>query len=106
MSVESKGSHTALESASPEHPNYVGIAVFLFVVTAVEVAIALVPLPLWIVSASLIILMLLKAVGVAGYYMHLRYESPIFSYLLVGGSCVATAVILAVAALYQILPGQ
>ena len=106
MSAESKISHTAPEPTNHEHPNYVGIAIFLFVVTVLEVAIALVSLPLWIVSASLIILMLLKAVGVAGYYMHLRYESPIFSYLLVGGSCVATAVILAVAALYQNLPGQ
>ena len=108
MSVESTGhSSSASEASGHPHPNYVGIAVFLFVVTILEVAIVLFfKFPLGFTTASLIILMFLKAAGVALYYMHLRYDSRVFTFLMMGGAAVATAVILAVAALNNILPGQ
>ncbi len=93
-------SQTGAEAAHAEtghaHPNYVGIAIFLFVVTAVEVAVAVASLPDGLTTAA----------GVAGYYMHLRFDSRVFTYLMLGGSAVAVGLILAVAALYQLLPGQ
>jgi cytochrome c oxidase subunit IV len=88
------------------HPNYVGIAIFLFVVTAAEVAIAVASLPDGFTTVTLFVLMFMKAAGVAGYYMHLRFDSRVFSYLFLGGSVVALGLILAVAALYGLLPGQ
>ena len=107
MSVESTGrSAPPSEGSGHAHPNYVGIAVFLFAVTILEIAIVLVSLPLGITTAILFILMFLKAAGVILYYMHLRYDSPVFSFLVLGGATVGTAVILAVAALNNILPGQ
>ena len=107
MSAESTGPGSAPGAKGHAHPNYVGIAVFLFAVTILEVAIvAFFDFPLGFTTASLLILMFLKAAGVALYYMHLRYDRRVFTYLVLGGSAVATAVILAVAALYQILPGQ
>jgi cytochrome c oxidase subunit 4 len=107
MSVESTG-HSAPESEGTghAHPNYVGIAIFLFVVTVLEIAITFQSFSLGFMTASLIILMFLKAAGVALYYMHLRYDSRVFSYLMVGGAMVSTGVILAVAALNNFLPGQ
>ena len=93
-------------AAGHAHPNYVGIAIFLFVVTAVEVAIAVASLPVGVTTLTLFVLMFMKAAGVAGYYMHLRSDSPIFTYLLLGGTLVAVGVILAVAAFYGLLPGQ
>ncbi len=107
MSVESTG-HFASASEEPTHvnPNYVGIAAFLFVVTILEIAITFQSFPLGFMTTSLFILMFLKAAGVILYYMHLRYDSRVFTYLAMGGATVATAVILAVAALNNILPGQ
>ena len=103
-------SQTGAEAAHAEtghaHPNYVGIAIFLFVVTAVEVAVAVASLPDGLTTVMLFVLMFMKAAGVAGYYMHLRFDSRVFTYLMLGGSAVAVGLILAVAALYQLLPGQ
>ncbi len=100
------GTETVGGAVKHPHPNYVGIAVFLFVVTALEVAIAVVSLPDGLATVTLFVLMFLKAAGVAGYYMHLRFDSRVFTYLVLGGSAVAVGLILAVAALYGLLPGQ
>lgn len=107
VSARSPESATAqLAATGHPHPNYVGIAIFLFVVTAVEVAVAVATLSVGLTTVTLFILMFMKAAGVAGYYMHLRFDSRVFTYLLLGGTLVGVGVILAVAALYQLLPGQ
>lgn len=100
------GADAAHAETGHAHPNYVGIAVFLFVVTALEVAIAVTSLPDGLTTITLFVLMFMKAGGVAGYYMHLRFDSRVFTYLMLGGSAVAVGLILAVAALYGLLPGQ
>ena len=57
-----------------QHPNYIGVWVVLAVLTAVEVAVAFLP---WSKVALILILLGLavwKALLVALYYMHLRFE--------------------------------
>ncbi|MBA3558054.1 MAG: cytochrome C oxidase subunit IV family protein [Gemmatimonadaceae bacterium] len=68
---ETKPTH---EPAKHAHPNYVGIFVVLAVLTGVELGVAFLP---W--SKTVLVLLLLglavwKAVLVALYYMHLRFE--------------------------------
>lgn len=83
-----------------KHPPYVRIAIALGVITLVEV---LVPVylapamdwPRWLLVTSLLVMMLVKGVGVALYYMDLRFDSPAFSYLL-GWPLVAAVVMILV----------
>lgn len=63
-----------MEKAKHAHPNYVGIFIFLGVLTAVELGVAFLPWPKTVLILLLVFLAIWKAVLVALYYMHLRYE--------------------------------
>lgn len=63
-----------MEKAKHAHPNYIGIFIFLAVLTAVELGVAFLPWPKMVLILLLIFLAVWKAVLVALYYMHLRYE--------------------------------
>lgn len=64
---------TAVPESRP-HPNYLGIFAILFVLTLVEVGVAFIGLSKTLTILALIFLALWKALLVALYYMHLRYE--------------------------------
>lgn len=63
-----------MEKAKRAHPNYIGIFLFLAGLTAIELVVAFLPWPKMVLIALLILLAVWKAVLVALYYMHLRYE--------------------------------
>ena len=71
----------ALPQAVPEvkrhakHPPYIGIWVMLAVLTMVELTVAFLPWPKRIIIALLVGLAIWKALLVALYYMHLRFET-------------------------------
>jgi cytochrome c oxidase subunit 4 len=56
------------------HPNYIGIWVLLFILTAVELGVAFLPFSKTIIVLLLVGLAFWKAALVALYYMHLRFE--------------------------------
>ncbi len=90
------------------HPNYVGIAIVLAVITAIEVAVPqFLDLERSVMVTSLLILMFLKGAGVALYYMHLRFDSRIFSSLLVWPLIVATAMLIVFLIIFRpvLIPG-
>lgn len=98
--------------STTEHGEHLGpraywlIALFLAVVTAIEVAITYIPgfdgAPL---VASLIILGLVKFFTVVGFFMHLRYEpftmNFMFYFGLAGAMAVFIALLLAFRALFD-----
>ncbi|GAB4571371.1 MAG: hypothetical protein Kow0077_07940 [Anaerolineae bacterium] len=63
----------ATEEKLHKKPNYLGVFLFLATITAIEVTVA-VNIPLLLVALSFT-----KIVLVALYYMHLKFESGIFS---------------------------
>ena len=63
-----------MEKAKHAHPNYIAIFIFLGVLTAVELGVAFLPWPKTVLILLLVFLAIWKAVLVALYYMHLRYE--------------------------------
>ena len=82
--------------AHPSDRSYVGIALLLAVITAAEVASfyveetlgpALVP--------ALLVMMVVKFALVAGWFMHLRFDSNLFTRLFVSGLLLAVTVYLA-----------
>ena len=83
----------ALESRQ-HHPSdltYVGIAVILAVFTAIEVGIYYLHPSTW-TALSLLFFMMLKFGVVVAYFMHLRFDSPIFRRLFIGGLTLAVVV--------------
>jgi cytochrome c oxidase subunit 4 len=81
---------------------YVNIAIVLAVVTAIEIAALYVPgLPKGLLVGGLLILSVIKFALVVGFYMHLRYDPPLFSAMFVGPLAIAICVILALMALFS-----
>ena len=66
MSDQAAGAHKA--------PNYMLIWLYLFIMTVVEVGVAFLPITKWIIVVFLLVMAFWKALLVAMYYMHMRWE--------------------------------
>lgn len=64
------------EQAAGEHkaPNYMLIWLYLFIMTVVEVGAAFLPITKWIIVTFLLVMAFWKALLVAMYYMHMKWE--------------------------------
>lgn len=72
---EAEGHAAGGETHEHEAPNYMLIWLYLFILTMAEVGIAfLSALPKWVIVAGLLGMAVWKAVLVALYYMHLKFE--------------------------------
>jgi cytochrome c oxidase subunit 4 len=90
----------AMERPQPTPAMYIAIAIVLTAVTAVEVGVYYVDA---LRSAFLPIFLGLSAVKfalVAMFYMHLRFDSRLFSVLFFGGLALATAIAFALMVLF------
>jgi cytochrome c oxidase subunit 4 len=84
----------------PSDLTMVKVAVVLAILTAIEVVFA--ELGLGAISTwVLIILMVVKFIIVVLYFMHLKFDSKIFSYLFWAGALLAIAVYVAAMACFQ-----
>jgi cytochrome c oxidase subunit 4 len=93
--VESAADHEG-EAHAHDHPSdwkYVKVALILGVITAVEVATYFTELTTFI-TISLLAMMTAKFIIVAGYFMHLKYDNPLFKRVFVFGLFLALAVFL------------
>ncbi len=84
--------HHAPEHSHPSPAKYVGIAVFLAIVTALEVALYYITMPEWLVVVLLLVLATMKFAIVAGFFMHLKFDSPMLRRLFVTGLILAGVV--------------
>ena len=88
-----------------EHPTpftYVKVAITLVVITAIEVGVFYLE---WLGKGIIPVLAILsgtKFALVAMFYMHLRYDSKLFSVLFLGGLSLAFSVILALLVLFRV----
>ncbi len=87
-------------STHPTTYTYAKIAVVLAVITAIEVAIFYVDFLSGIFVPLLLALSILKFALVAMFYMHLKFDEPIFVWLFGGGLVLATCVITALMTLF------
>lgn len=76
MSAPSSTPSPAPAPARHAHPNYVGIFVGLALLTGLELTVAFLPWPKRTLILLLVGLALWKALLVALYFMHLRFERP------------------------------
>lgn len=64
-----------MESTEHKHPNYIAVWAVLFVLTVVEVGVAMLShIPRHLLILALLGLAIWKAVLVAMYFMHLKFE--------------------------------
>jgi caa(3)-type oxidase subunit IV len=80
-----------------KHPSpfkYVVIAIVLCIVTAIEIGISYLEgdIPNGLLITLLMVLAILKFVGVAGWYMHLQTDQPIFRRFFILG-CIAAVIL-------------
>lgn len=70
------GGHAAgaAEDHAHEHPRYMLIWLYLAILTALEVGVVYLDIAKWIIVTSLLIMAVWKALLVAMYYMHLKFE--------------------------------
>ena len=85
------GEHTQAH-AHPGAKAYVGIAVVLTVITAIEVAVFYVPAMKPMLVPTLLVLSALKFALVAMFYMHLKFDHRLFSSMFVLGFILAVSI--------------
>ena len=70
------GGHAAggADDHAHEHPKYMLIWLYLAILTALEVGVVYLDIAQWIIVVSLLIMAGWKALLVALYYMHLKFE--------------------------------
>lgn len=92
-----------------DHPGtmtYVVIAVILTVVTAVEVAIFYIPALAGVIVPLLLALSGAKFVLVVMFYMHLKMDDNIFSWVFLAPMALAVFLIVGLILLFNVLPGM
>ena len=94
---------TTHEKAHPGAKEYVKVAVVLAIITTVEVAAYYVSgIPNAVLSAGLLVMMVMKFALVGLWFMHLRFDSKLFSRLFVGGIVLAILIYFVVLASFGV----
>jgi cytochrome c oxidase subunit 4 len=98
---------TGTGHAHPSDRSYVGIALILALITAAEVGTFYLEDELggWLIPA-LLVMMVVKFAMVAGWFMHLRFDSNLFTRMFVSGVLLAVGVYLAMLATFQFFSEQ
>ena len=94
--------HEAHAHAHPTAKKYVGIAIILTIITVIEVAIFYIPTMHPFLPPVLLSLSALKFALVAMFYMHLKFDHKLFSWLFVLPMLLAIFVILALMKLFGV----
>ena len=91
-SADDHGDHDEHDHPSDRH--YVGVAISLAILTAIEVALFVIEesIPRWSIFAALTVLMVVKFYIVAAEFMHLKFDHKLFRQLFVAGLILAMVV--------------
>jgi cytochrome c oxidase subunit IV len=93
---------TGTGHAHPSDRSYVGIALILALITAAEVATFYLEEDLGSVLVPvLLVMMVVKFFMVAGWFMHLKFDSNLFTRMFVSGIVLAVTVYLAMLAAFE-----
>jgi len=91
----------AEEHAHPPVMQYVLIAAILAIITAIEVATYYIDSIESVLVYILIVLSVLKFVIVVGYYMHLKFDNKLFTWIFGLGMLAGTSLVLSFIALFN-----
>ena len=98
--------HEHQNGLHPTERQYLIVALILALVTAVEVAIYYIKdLPDDALAGMLGVLSIVKFVMVVMYFMHLKFDRPIFRFFFISGIVLAVCVYVAVLAAFHVFSG-
>src|ERR1700675_2852796 len=83
----------AMAETAHKHPNYMAIFWYLAVLTVVEIAVIYMPMGKFTIGVLLCALALTKAVLVAMYFMHLRFEAKTLGWIAITPLAIATLLV-------------
>src|SRR5690606_17650700 len=92
------------EHGHPGARTYIMVALVLTIITAAEVAVAYVPSLRPVLAYILITLSAAKFALVVMYYMHLKFDSRIFSGVFLAPFSLALLVVVALVILFKLIP--
>lgn len=106
MSQQKTGSMPALdehhESSHPSLRKYVGIAIFLAIITAIEVAIYYIEAIEPVLVPILIVLSAIKFIVVVGYFMHLKFDPKLLGFIFAAALITSLSVYIAVDVMMEV----
>ncbi len=91
------------EGAHPTAATYVKVALLLAVLTAIEFGVFYLDIPNPVLITVFLLLSMVKFALVILFYMHLKFDSRLFSGLFIGGLVLAVTVSVALMAIFQVL---
>jgi cytochrome c oxidase subunit 4 len=80
------------EHSHPSPAKYVGIAILLGIITALEVTLYYINMPAGLLVAFLMVLAFLKFTMVAAFFMHLKFDSPMLRRMFILGIILASII--------------
>lgn len=104
MSTETLNGHDHGHGGHASPAFYWAIGGILTVITAVEVAVFYIPFLEGVLVPLLLVLSGAKFLLVVLFFMHLKFDSPIFSGVFLAGLALATFMTVALVVLYKVLP--
>ena len=96
----------AVEDHHPQAPTYIVVAIILTILTAFEIGVFYAPSLQVILVPLLIILAILKFILVAAFYMHLHFDSRVFSALFIFPLGLAALIVFSLMLLFLALSGH
>ncbi|WOO39471.1 cytochrome C oxidase subunit IV family protein [Rubellicoccus peritrichatus] len=90
-----------IRQESQRYHTFINLALFLAVLTGIEIVIIFLPWPFWIIMTVLVVLSVIKFVCVILWFMHLIYDKMLCLYLFVTGLILATGTMIALLALFH-----
>ena len=91
------------EGAHPTAATYIKVALTLAALTAIEFGVFYLEMPNLVLITVFLLLSLVKFALVILFYMHLKFDSRLFSGVFIGGLVLAIAVSIALMAIFQVL---
>ncbi len=90
-----------LNQENQRYHAFINLALFLAVLTGIEIVLIFIPFPFWIIMSMLVILSAVKFVAVILWFMHLIYDKLLCLYLFTAGMILATGTMIALLALFN-----
>jgi cytochrome c oxidase subunit IV len=92
-----------VEEHHPQAPTYIIVAIILTILTAFEIGVFYAPFLQVILVPLLIVLAILKFILVAAFYMHLHFDSRVFSGLFLFPLTLAALIVVSLMLLFYYL---
>lgn len=94
----------AVHEEAHHYHTFTNLAMFLAVLTGIELVLIFLPFADWLVLSALAVLSIIKFVGVVAWFMHLIYDKMLLTFLFLAGIGIATLTMIALLLLFE--PGR